>query len=89
MIAVVTGGQCVGPLGKSSDLQKLTTLIKVGIIVVLSAVLLSLGHHVREIPSALGSSQIRLSLLSSFGLAMIAVCGPTRAGSSAHTAPEK
>src|SRR5467141_4407347 len=56
MIAVVTAVNVWGTR-KSSDLQNWTTLIKVGIIVVLSAVLLSLGHHVREIPSALGSSQ--------------------------------
>jgi len=72
MIAVVTAVNVWGTR-KSSDLQNWTTLIKVGIIVVLSAVLLSLGHHVREIPSALGSSQSGFSLLSSFGLAMIAV----------------
>jgi amino acid transporter len=72
VIAVVTAVNVWGTR-KSSDLQNWTTLIKVGIIVVLSAVLLSLGHHVREIPSALGSSQSGFSLLSSFGLAMIAV----------------
>jgi APA family basic amino acid/polyamine antiporter len=72
MIAVVTAVNVWGTR-KSSDLQNWTTLIKVGIIVVLSAVLLSLGHHVGEIPTALGSSQTGLSLLSSFGLAMIAV----------------
>src|SRR3979490_3328500 len=72
MIAVVTAVNVWGTR-KSSDLQNWTTLIKVGIIVVLSAVLLSLGHHVREIPTALGSSQSGFSLLSSFGLAMIAV----------------
>jgi APA family basic amino acid/polyamine antiporter len=72
MIAVVTAVNVWGTR-KSSDLQNWTTLIKVGIIVVLSAVLLSLGHHIREIPSALGSSQSGFSLLSSFGLAMIAV----------------
>jgi APA family basic amino acid/polyamine antiporter len=72
MIAIVTGVNVWGTR-KSSDLQNWTTLIKVGIIVVLSAVLLSLGHHVREIPAALGSSQSGFSLLSSFGLAMIAV----------------
>jgi basic amino acid/polyamine antiporter, APA family len=72
MIAVVTAVNVWGTR-KSSDLQNWTTLIKVGIIVVLSAVLLTLGHHVREIPAALGSSQSGFSLLSSFGLAMIAV----------------
>lgn len=72
MIAVVTAVNVWGTR-KSSDLQNWTTLIKVGIIVVLSAVLLSLGHHIAEIPAALGSSQSGFSLLSSFGLAMIAV----------------
>src|SRR5712671_4146207 len=72
MIAVVTAVNVWGTR-KSSDLQNWTTLIKVGIIVVLSAVLLSLGHHLREIPAALGSSQTGFSLLSNFGLAMIAV----------------
>src|SRR5712692_6258626 len=72
MIAAVTAVNVWGTR-KSSDLQNVTTLIKVGIIVVLSAVLLSLGHHAREIPAALGSSQTGFSLLSNFGLAMIAV----------------
>jgi basic amino acid/polyamine antiporter, APA family len=72
MIAVVTAVNVWGTR-KSSDLQNWTTLIKVGIIVVLSAVLLALGHHIREIPPALGSSQSGFSLFSSFGLAMIAV----------------
>jgi APA family basic amino acid/polyamine antiporter len=72
MIAVVTAVNVWGTR-KSSDLQNWTTLIKVGIIVILSAVLLVLGHHIREIPAALGSSQTGFSLLSSFGLAMIAV----------------
>src|SRR6266481_4378250 len=72
MIAVVTAVNVWGTR-KSSDLQNWTTLIKVGIIVVLSAVLLSLDHHIREIPASLGSSQTGFSLLSGFGLAMIAV----------------
>jgi basic amino acid/polyamine antiporter, APA family len=72
MIAVVTAVNVWGTR-KSSDLQNWTTLIKVGIIVVLSAVVLSLGHHIREIPTALGTSQSGATLLSSFGLAMIAV----------------
>ena len=72
MIAVVTAVNVWGTR-KSSDLQNWTTLVKVGIIVVLSAVLLSLGRHISEIPAALGSTQTGFSLLSSFGLAMIAV----------------
>src|SRR5438445_13221648 len=72
MILIVTAVNVWGTR-KSSDLQNWTTLVKVGIIVLLSAVLLSLGHHIREIPAALGSSQSGFSLLSSFVLAMIAV----------------
>src|SRR6202047_2674096 len=72
MIAVVTAVNVWGTQN-SSALQNWTTLIKVGIIVVLSAVLLSLGHHMREIPAALGSTQSGFSLLSNFGLAMIDV----------------
>jgi basic amino acid/polyamine antiporter, APA family len=72
MIAIVTAVNVWGTR-KSSDLQNWTTLVKVGIIVGLSAGLLSLGHHIREIPPALGSSQTGFTLLSSFGLAMINV----------------
>jgi APA family basic amino acid/polyamine antiporter len=72
MIAVVTAVNVWGTR-KSSDLQNWTTLVKVGIIVVLSAILLFLGHHIREIPAALSSTQSGFNLLSSFGLAMIAV----------------
>src|ERR1700686_394863 len=74
-VGIIAGVTAVNVWGtrKSSDLQNWTTLIKVGIIVVLSAVLLSLGHHMREIPASLGSSQSGFSLLSNFGLAMIAV----------------
>jgi APA family basic amino acid/polyamine antiporter len=50
-----------------------TTLVKVAIIVVLSAVLLSIGQHAREIPAAMGATQHGLGLWSNFGLAMIAV----------------
>src|SRR6202521_2701690 len=72
MIAVVTVVNIWGTR-KSADLQNWTTLVKVGIIVVLSIVLLALGHHAREIPSAMGTTQHGLSLFSNFGLAMIAV----------------
>ena len=58
---------------KSADLQNWTTLVKVGIIVVLSAVLFSLGRHGGDLPSAMGATQHGSNLLSSFGLAMIAV----------------
>ena len=58
---------------KSSDLQNWTTLVKAAVIVVLSAVLLSLGHHAREVPAAMAPMQHGATLFSSFGLAMIAV----------------
>jgi APA family basic amino acid/polyamine antiporter len=72
MIGIVTAVNVWGTR-KSSDLQNWTTLIKISIIVLLSAVLLSLGHHAREIPIALSATQHGLNLWSSFGLAMIAV----------------
>ncbi len=72
MIAVVTVVNVWGTR-KSANVQNWTTLVKVGIIVVLSAVLLSLGDHGRDIPAALGAKQHGLSLFSNFCLAMIAV----------------
>ena len=71
MIAVVTAVNVWGTR-KSSNLQNWTTLVKVGIIVVLSAILLRLAAML-EIAWAFGSSQHGLGLLSNFGLAMIAV----------------
>jgi APA family basic amino acid/polyamine antiporter len=58
---------------KSSDLQNWTTLTKVGIVAVLSAVLLSLGHHGGDLAPAMGTTQHGFSMVSNFGLAMIAV----------------
>src|SRR5271168_3191630 len=72
MIAVVTAVNVWGTR-KSSNLQNWTTLIKVGIIVILSAILLSLGRHAGDIPAAFGTTQHGTALLSSFGLAMISV----------------
>src|SRR5437870_4586877 len=72
MIGIVTVINVWGTR-KSSDLQNWTTLVKMGIIVLLSALLLSFGHHGRDIPSALGAAQHGLDLWSKFGLAMIAV----------------
>jgi APA family basic amino acid/polyamine antiporter len=72
MIAVVTVVNVWGTR-KSSDLQNWTTLVKVLLIVLLSGFLLSLGHHFSELPSAMGTTQQGSALLSSFGLAMIAV----------------
>ena len=72
MIAVVTAVNIWGTR-KSSDLQNWTTLIKGGLVVILSAVLLSLGHHAADLPPALGPAQHGFSLFSNFALAMIAV----------------
>jgi basic amino acid/polyamine antiporter, APA family len=72
MIAVVTAVNVWGTR-KSSDLQNWTTLVKTLLIVVLSGFLLSLGHHGDELASATGTTQGGSALLSSFGLAMIAV----------------
>jgi APA family basic amino acid/polyamine antiporter len=72
MIAVVTAVNVWGTR-KSSNLQNWTTLIKVGIIVILSAILLSLGHHYGDIRASFGSTQHGTALLSAFGLAMINV----------------
>jgi basic amino acid/polyamine antiporter, APA family len=72
MIAVVTAVNVWGTR-KSSNLQNWTTLIKVGIIVILSAVLLSLGQHYGDIRASFGSTQHGTALLSAFGLAMINV----------------
>ena len=72
MIAVVTAVNVWGTR-KSSELQNWTTLIKALAVVVLSAVLLALGHHAHEIPVALPVTQHGSALFSSFGLAMIAV----------------
>ena len=71
VIAVVTAVNAWGTR-KSSDLQNWTTLIKAGVIVILSVVLLALGRHAAEIAPAMGGTQ-HGSLFSSFGLAMIAV----------------
>jgi APA family basic amino acid/polyamine antiporter len=72
MIAVVTAVNVWGTR-KSSNLQNWTTLIKAGLVVLLSAVLLPLGTHASDIPSALGTSQHGFALFSAFGLAMIPV----------------
>jgi amino acid transporter len=72
MIAVVTFVNVRGTR-QSSDLQNWTTLLKAGLVVVLSLVLLALGKHGGEIPQALGTDLRGVKLFSSFGLAMIAV----------------
>src|SRR5437899_203058 len=72
MIGIVTVINVWGTR-KSSDLQNWTTLVKVGIIIFLSALLLSFGHHARDIPPAFGAVQHGVGLWSNFGLAMITV----------------
>jgi APA family basic amino acid/polyamine antiporter len=76
MIAVVTFVNVWGTR-KSSDLLNVTTVIKVGVIVVLGAILLVMGfergNHLSEISSFPGSSPTGSNLLSSFGFAMILV----------------
>jgi APA family basic amino acid/polyamine antiporter len=72
MIGVVTAVNVWGTR-KSSDLQNWTTLTKVAMVAILSAVLLSLGRHVGDLPPAMGTTQHGFSLASNFGLAMIAV----------------
>jgi basic amino acid/polyamine antiporter, APA family len=72
VIAIVTVVNVWGTR-KSSDLQNWTTLVKAGAIVILSAVLLTLGRHAGEVLPAMGATQYGASMLSNFGLAMIAV----------------
>ena len=76
MIAAVTAVNIWGTR-KSSDLQNVTTLIKVGIIVLLGSILLVLGfwrgHHAAEIPAAMGSPLSGYALFTAFGFAMITV----------------
>jgi APA family basic amino acid/polyamine antiporter len=72
MIAVVTAVNVWGTR-KSSNLQNWTTLIKAGIIVILSAILLVLGRHAGDLPAAFGTTLQGTALISSFGLAMISV----------------
>ena len=76
MIAAVTFVNIWGTR-KSSDLQNLTTLIKVGIIVLLGSMLLALGlwrgKHAAGIPAAMGSPLSGYALFSALGFAMITV----------------
>jgi len=72
MIAVVTAVNVWGTR-KSSDMQNVTTLIKGGVIVALSLVLLALGKQGPTIFSAMGTTQDTGTLVTGFGLAMIAV----------------
>ena len=72
VIAVITAVNVWGTR-HSSDLQNWTTLAKVLLIVMLSAILLLLGHGYSAIPGSLWNENISGSLLSKFGLAMITV----------------
>ena len=72
MIAVVTFVNVRGTR-HGSDLQNWTTLVKAGLVIVLSLVLFALGKHGSEIPLASGTELHGVGLFSSFGLAMIAV----------------
>jgi APA family basic amino acid/polyamine antiporter len=72
VIAVVTAVNIWGTR-RSSDLQNWTTLIKVLLILAMSALLLWLGHGYRSIPAEMWPTTFTGSLFSKFGLAMIAV----------------
>jgi len=72
VIGVITAVNVWGTR-KSSDILNWMTLIKVLVIVILGAVLLSLGRHGPESFSANSSSLHGTSLFAGFGLAMIAV----------------
>jgi len=72
VIAVITIVNVWGTR-RSADLQNWTTLIKLILILAMSGALLWLGREYSAIPKDLWPSHGTASLLSSFGLAMIAV----------------
>jgi len=76
VIAVATAVNVWGTR-KSSDLNNITTVIKVGIIVVLGTILLILGlsrgTHTRELAHPMATSLSGFSLFSGIGFAMISV----------------
>jgi basic amino acid/polyamine antiporter, APA family len=72
MIAVVAVVNVRGTR-QSSDLQNWTTLVKGGLVVVLSLVLLLFGKHGSEVLPAVGTTLTGVDLFSNFSLAMIAV----------------
>lgn len=72
VIAVVTAVNVWGTR-RSSDLQNWTTVIKVVLIMAMSAALLWRGRGYSAIPAELWPGHPSLSLFPSFGLAMIAV----------------
>src|SRR5437588_5745433 len=71
MIAFITAVN-VWRTRKSSDLQNWSSILKIALVVGLSAILLFLGRHATELRPALGTSMRGVSLISNFGLAMIA-----------------
>jgi basic amino acid/polyamine antiporter, APA family len=71
MIGVITVVNIYGTR-ESSDLQNLTTYIKIALILGMSAVLLSLGHGFHGSGDLLWPVRVNGSLISNFGLAMIA-----------------
>ena len=72
VIAIVTAVNVWGTR-QSSDLQNWTTLIKVLLILGVCVVLLLMGRGYASVPVVLWTTPISGSLLSKFGLAMIAV----------------
>jgi APA family basic amino acid/polyamine antiporter len=74
-VAVIAAVTAVNVWGtrQSSDLQNWTTLIKVLLILGVCAVLLLLGRGYASVPVVLWTEPVSGSLLSKFGLAMIAV----------------
>lgn len=72
MIAVVTAFNVWGTR-KSSDLQNVTTAIKVGAVLLMSVVLLGFGSGLAGAGGAMWPERVDASLASSFGVAMLGV----------------
>jgi len=72
VIAVITLVNVWGTR-KSSDLQNYTTVVKLLLIILVSVILLALGRNYSAALPALWTEPVSASLLSRFGLAMIAV----------------
>ena len=71
MIAVITLVNIYGTR-ESSDLQNWTTYVKVALILVMSAVLLAMGRGFHGSQNILWPAHVNGSMISNFGLAMIA-----------------
>ncbi len=71
MIAAITLVNIYGTR-ESSDLQNWTTYVKVALILAMSAVLLAMGRGFHGSQSILWPARVNRSMLSNFGLAMIA-----------------